>query len=63
VLPCAKYLLRLALGSKRTDEICLRTWFLSVYNVYFYLVLVCYLIILMLTVRYYYKLYKSLRGS
>jgi hypothetical protein len=51
IMPAAKGLLDLLLGKARADSISLRTWFLQIYTIYFYVFLLLYVPIFFFTVR------------
>jgi hypothetical protein len=51
LLPSVKALLNLTLGAQKAGTISLRSWFLKIYAVYFYCILICYLPVVLYTLR------------
>ncbi|MBN9382609.1 MAG: transglutaminase domain-containing protein [Chitinophagaceae bacterium] len=51
LFPAAKGILNLILGKAKADTISVRTWFLKVYSIYFYIVLFLYIPIFLFTLR------------
>jgi len=51
LLPAAKGLLNIIVGKTKADTISMRTWFLKVYNIYFYVSLFLYIPLFLFTLR------------
>jgi hypothetical protein len=51
IFPAVRSVLRVAIGSRATDTLSIRTWFLKIYKVYFYITLLLFVPLTILTIR------------